>query len=62
MTSMMTMKIDTHQTPFESIQMFSDEDYYDSNFYESIQPKSKSFHDTIQHNLNRFTVMLVMKL
>jgi len=58
----MTMKIDTHQTPFESIQMFSDEDYYDSNFYESIQPKSKSFHDTIQHNLNRFTVMLVMKL
>jgi len=24
------MKIDTHQTPFESIQMFPDEDWYDS--------------------------------
>jgi len=38
----------------ESIQMFPDEDWYDSKSYESIQPKSESFHDTIQHNLNRF--------
>jgi len=62
MTSRMTMKIDTHQTPFESIQMFPDEDWYDSNPYELIQPESKSFHDTIQHNLNRFMWCYLGKL
>jgi len=56
------MKIDTHQTSFESIQISPDEDWYESNSYESIQPKSESFYDTIQYNLNRFNVMLVMKL
>jgi hypothetical protein len=38
-----TMKIDTHQTLFESIQISPDEDWYDSNSYESIQSKSESF-------------------
>ena len=37
------MKIDTHQTEFESIQISPDEDWYDSNSYESIQSKSESF-------------------
>ena len=43
MTSQMNMKIDMHQPPFESIQISSDEDWYDSNSYESIQAKSESF-------------------
>jgi len=47
-----TMKIDTHQTIFESIHNTQDEGYNDSNFYESIQHKSESFHDTIQTILN----------
>jgi len=38
-----TVKIDTHQTLFESIQISPYEDWYDSNSYESIQSKSESF-------------------
>jgi len=37
------MKIDTHLTLFESFQISPDEDWYDSNSYESIQSKSESF-------------------
>jgi len=38
-----TMKIDTHQIHFESIQISPDEDWNDSNSYESIQSKSENF-------------------
>jgi len=48
------MKIDTYQTIFESSQEAHDEDWNDSNYFESIQHKSESFHDTIQTILNRF--------
>jgi len=37
-----TMKIDTHQTLIESIQLSPDEYWYDSNSYELIQSKSES--------------------
>jgi len=37
------MKIDTHQTQIELIQIYLDKDWYDSNSYESIQSKSESF-------------------
>jgi hypothetical protein len=55
------MKIDMYQASFKSIQISPGEDWYHSNSYELIQPKSESFYDTIQYNLNRFTVILVMK-
>jgi len=58
----MTMKIGTYQTLYESIQMFPDEDWYDSKSYESIQTKSKRFHDAIQHNLNQFMWIYSRKL
>jgi len=48
------VKIDTHQTISESIQEAQDEDWNDSNYFESIQHMSESFHDTIQTILNRF--------
>ena len=35
-----TMEIDMYQTQIESIQISLDEDWYDSNPYESIQSKS----------------------
>jgi len=47
-----TMKFDTHQTQIESIQISPDEDWYNSNSYESIQSKSESF-------MIRFTEILV---
>jgi len=47
-----TMKIDTHQTLFKSIQITPNEDWYDSNSYESIQLKSESF-------FTRFTKILI---
>jgi len=56
------MKINMHQTYFESIEISPNEDWYNSNSYESIQPNSESFYDTIHWYLNRFTVMLVMKI
>jgi len=46
----MTMKVDMHQTPFESIQMFPDEDWLQN----LMNRFNQGFHDTIQHNLNRF--------
>jgi len=49
-----TMKIHTHQTPFESIQISSDEDCYDSNSYESIHSRLERFYHTIHWNLSRF--------
>jgi len=39
----MNNEVDTHQTQIESIQISLDEDWYDSNSYESIQSKSESF-------------------
>ena len=47
-------KIDTYHTKFELIQKAQDEDWNDSNYFESIQHKSKRFHDTIRTVLNRF--------
>jgi hypothetical protein len=46
------MTIDTYQTIFESIKETQDEGWDDSNYFESIQHKSESFHDTIQTILN----------
>jgi len=48
------MKIDTHQTKFESIQKTQDEGWIDSNFFWLDSNKSESFHDTIQTVLNLF--------
>jgi len=43
-----SIKIDTYQKRFESIQNPQDGDWYDSVQNESIQCKSESFHDTFQ--------------
>lgn len=48
------MKIDECHTKFESIHKVHDEDWNDSNYFESIQHKSERFYDTIQTILNRF--------
>jgi len=57
-----TMKIDMYHTRFESIHKSQDEDWNNSNYFESIQSKSERFYDMIQDFFNRFKCDMIQNI